>query len=117
MENIIEDPIVYSSRSKKEMMVKLYANDKQSLFKFISFYNNLNKFNLFKYSRIYLCHKENGQWIANVNKHYNINNYQPNYRFLYSSLNNFYTFKQLVEMLESNDYIILLSKNSKYYKD
>ena len=40
MENIVQDPIIYSSRSKKEMMVKLYANDKQSLFKFISFYIN-----------------------------------------------------------------------------
>lgn len=109
-----EDITVYSSKSGKEIMVKQYANNKNTLAKFVSFYNQLVHFNLMKYSRIYIAKKENGKWISRMNRNYSINDYQPNFRYLYSSKSFFYSYKQLLEMLEGGEFILVLSENKHF---
>lgn len=100
---------VYSSKTGKELDVKWYCDNKQDWGKFESTYNHLIKYNLFKYSRMYLCEYKDNKWIANVNKNYEINDYQPNYRYFYSSKKNYYTYKELMEMLDSTQYMVILT--------
>ena len=109
-----EDITIYSSKTNKEIMVKQYANSKETWKKFEWFCNQLNHHNLMKYSRIYIAKKEDNKWISDVNKNYSINDYQPNNMYLYSSKKNFYTYKQVIEMLESGEYIVVLSENKHY---
>jgi len=58
---------------------------------------------------MYLCKYEDDKWVAQTGKCYSINDYQPNYRYFYSSNKNYYTFKQLMEMLDSTQYMVILT--------
>lgn len=104
-----EEPKVYSSITGKELNVKWYCDNKIDWKKFENTYLHLVKYNLIKYSKMYLCKYENNKWIAQTSKCYSINDYQPNYRYFYSSKLNFYTFKKLMEMLDSTQYMVILT--------
>ena len=40
---------------------------------------------------------------------YSINDYQPNYRYFYLSKQNYYTYKELMKMLDSTQYMVILT--------
>ena len=102
-------PKVYSSKSGKELNIKWYCDNKADWQKFEGTYLQLEKHFLLKYSKMYLCKYEDDKWVAQVGKCYSINDYQPNYRYFYSSNKNYYTFKQLMEMLDSTQYMVILT--------
>lgn len=102
--------VVYSTNTGKKIeVIKKVAEDTESWKKFESFVLQLNHFNLMKYSRILVCNMEDDKWVTNTKQSYSINDYQPNYRYLYSSKKNYYTYKQVIEMLESGKHIIILA--------
>jgi len=104
-----ENPKVYSSKSGKELDIKFYCDNKADWKDFENTYLHLVKYNLIKYSKMYLCKYEDDKWIAQAGKCYSINDYQPNYRYFYSSNKNYYTYKQLMEMLDSTQYMVILT--------
>ena len=104
------DTTVYSLGTNKKLEIKQVANDKESWKKFESFVLQLNRFNLMKYSRIYLCSLDkNNRWVANTKISYSINDYQPNFRYLYASKNNYLTYQSVIDLLEEGDHIIILA--------
>ena len=88
----------------------IICEDTESWKKFESFVLQLNRFNLMKYSRIYLCSLDkNNRWVANTKISYSINDYQPNFRYLYASKNNYLTYQSVIDLLEEGDHIIILA--------
>ena len=101
---------VHSSINNKELSIKMVAYDKDTFNKLSSFVSQLKKFNLIKYSRIYLCEFQDNEWITDTRITYNINEYQPNYIYFYSSKTNFYSYKKIIELLDKDNIIILANK-------
>ena len=100
---------VFSNKSSKPLVVKMYADDKESLHEFGKQYEIFSRHNLLKYNRIYIAKKQYDHWVADARYSYEMNTYQPNDKYLYVYPNKSkHTFNELVEMIESGDYLVVM---------